>query len=60
MGVKECTTTPFLSVVFLFGVAFESIKELGGASNYLLLMNCLNGDDKRLFKLFFNFIETKR
>ncbi len=31
-----------------------------GASNYLFLVNCLNGDDEKLFKLFLNFIEIKR
>jgi hypothetical protein len=29
---KECTPTSFLSVVFTFGLAVESIKELGDAS----------------------------
>jgi hypothetical protein len=29
---KECTPIPFSSIVFILGLAFESIKKFGGAS----------------------------
>jgi hypothetical protein len=32
LRTRECALTPSLSVVFTFGLAVESIKELGGAS----------------------------
>jgi len=34
---KECAPTPSPSNVFIFGLTIESIKELGGASLWLLL-----------------------
>jgi len=33
LQVKECAPTPFVSIFFTFGLAFESIKEFGGASS---------------------------
>jgi hypothetical protein len=33
LRARECAPTPFLSVVFTFGLAIESIKELRGASS---------------------------
>jgi len=45
---RECALTPFLFVVFIFGFAFESIKELGGAletkeskRKYIMPLSCL-------------------
>jgi hypothetical protein len=35
LQAKEHTLTPSLSVVFTFGLAIKSIKELGGASHVL-------------------------
>jgi hypothetical protein len=32
MQARECTPTPFSSVIFTFELAVESIKEFGGAS----------------------------
>jgi hypothetical protein len=33
LRAKECASTPSPSIVFTFGLAIESIKEFGGASN---------------------------
>jgi hypothetical protein len=38
LPVRECAPTPSPSVVFLFGLAVESIKELGGASHILKIV----------------------
>jgi hypothetical protein len=37
LQVNECTPTPSSSIVFTFGLAFESFKEFGGA---LLFTRC--------------------
>jgi hypothetical protein len=33
LQVKERAPTPFASIFFTFGLAFESIKEIGGVSS---------------------------
>jgi hypothetical protein len=30
LEIKECTPTPFSSVIFIFELTFESLKEFGG------------------------------
>jgi hypothetical protein len=35
LQARECAPTPSLSDVFAFGLAVESIKELGGASSLI-------------------------
>jgi len=42
LRAKEHTPTPSPSVVFTFGLAIESIKELGGASVHLKEVDDLN------------------
>jgi hypothetical protein len=39
LQVKECAQTPSPSIVFIFGLVVESIKELGGVSSLVLYMN---------------------
>jgi hypothetical protein len=38
LRAKERTRTPFSFVIFIFGLAFESLKEFGGAS-YMNVQN---------------------
>jgi hypothetical protein len=42
LRARECTPTPSPSVVFTFGLVFESIEELGGVSskNMTTLISC--------------------
>jgi hypothetical protein len=37
LWVRECTPTPYPSVVFTFGLEVESIKEFGNASRRALI-----------------------
>jgi hypothetical protein len=39
LGAKECTSTPSPSTAFIFGLAIESIKELGGCIIFSWSMN---------------------
>jgi hypothetical protein len=38
LRARECALTPSPSIIFTFGLAVESIKELGGASHGIIAL----------------------
>ncbi len=49
LQAKECVPIPFSSIVFTFGITFESFKECGGASHSLHLSNFFHFPQQYLF-----------